>query len=120
MEVPRLGVESELQLLACATATAMPDLSHVCNLHYSSRQCLILNPLSKAGDQSCILMDPHGSIISEQQRELLIYFLNRLLWGGTGVTYGSSQPRDLIGVAAVGLCRSCNTTRSSWILVGFV
>ena len=27
MEVPRLGVELELQLLAYATATAMPDLS---------------------------------------------------------------------------------------------
>ena len=27
MEVPRLGVESELQLLAYATVTAMPDPS---------------------------------------------------------------------------------------------
>ena len=27
MEVPRLGVESELQLPDCATATAVPDLS---------------------------------------------------------------------------------------------
>ena len=27
MEVPQLGVESELQLLAYATVTAMPDLS---------------------------------------------------------------------------------------------
>ena len=33
MEVPRLGVEWELQLLATATstATAMPYLSHVCD-----------------------------------------------------------------------------------------
>jgi len=30
MEVPRLGVKSELQLLACARATAMLDPSHVC------------------------------------------------------------------------------------------
>ena len=44
MEVPRLGVESELQLSACATATATPDLSHVCNLHRSSPQHRILNP----------------------------------------------------------------------------
>ena len=29
MEVPRLGVESELQLLAYATATATPDPSHL-------------------------------------------------------------------------------------------
>ena len=35
MEVPRLGVESELQLPAYTTATATPDPSHVCNLHHS-------------------------------------------------------------------------------------
>ena len=40
MEVPRLGVESELQLPAYTTATAMPDLSRVYNLHHSSRQHL--------------------------------------------------------------------------------
>ena len=34
MEIPRLGVESELQLPACATATAKPDLSLVCDLHH--------------------------------------------------------------------------------------
>ena len=33
MEVPWLGVESELQLPAHATATATPVLSHVCDLH---------------------------------------------------------------------------------------
>ena len=31
MEVPRLEVKSELQLLAYTTATATPDLSHVCD-----------------------------------------------------------------------------------------
>ena len=36
MDVPRLGVESELQLLAYATVTAMQDLSHICNLHRHS------------------------------------------------------------------------------------
>ena len=58
MEVPRLGVELELQLPAYTTATAMPDPSRSCNLHHSSQQCWILNPLSKAGDRTCILMDP--------------------------------------------------------------
>ena len=48
MEVPRLGVESELFPLAYTTATEMPDLRHICNLHHSSGQCQILNPLSKA------------------------------------------------------------------------
>ena len=50
MEVPRLGVELEVQLPVYTSATAMPDLSRVCNLHCSSRQCQIPNPLSEARD----------------------------------------------------------------------
>jgi len=57
MEVPRLGVELELQLPAYVIATAMPDPSHVCDLHHSSRQRQILNPLSEARDRTCVLMD---------------------------------------------------------------
>ena len=57
MEVPRLGVELELQQLAYTTATAMPDPSHVCNLYHSSLQCRILNPLSKARDPTYILLN---------------------------------------------------------------
>ena len=56
MEVPRLGIELELQLLAYATAEATPDPSHVCDLHHSSEQHWVLNPLSKASDQTCLLM----------------------------------------------------------------
>ena len=33
MEVSRLGVESELQLLAYTTAAAMPDPSRICDLN---------------------------------------------------------------------------------------
>ena len=36
IKVPRLGVESELWLLAYATATATRDPSCVCDLHHSS------------------------------------------------------------------------------------
>ena len=50
MEVPGLGTESELQLMAYSTATATRDPSHVCSLHQSSWQCQILNPLSEARD----------------------------------------------------------------------
>ena len=57
MEVPRLGVESELQLPTYATATTMQDLSHICSLHHSLQKLWILNPLSKARDQTHILMD---------------------------------------------------------------
>ena len=57
MEVPRLGVKSELQLQAYTTATAMPDPSWVCDLHHRSWQHQIFNPLSKARDQTHILVD---------------------------------------------------------------
>ena len=43
---------------AYATATAMPDLSRVCNLHHSSWQRQILNPLSEARDGTRNLMVP--------------------------------------------------------------
>ena len=48
MEVPRLGIESELQLLAYTTATATLDLSHIHDLHHILQQHQILNPLSEA------------------------------------------------------------------------
>jgi len=57
MEVPRLGVTLELQLPAYATATAVSDPSFICNLHHRSQQHWILNPLSKATDQTHIIMD---------------------------------------------------------------
>uniref|UniRef100_A0A8D1RAJ6 Magnesium transporter n=1 Tax=Sus scrofa TaxID=9823 RepID=A0A8D1RAJ6_PIG len=53
-EVPK----SELQLLAYATAAAMQDPNRVCDLHYSSWQCQILNPLSEARDRTHNLMVP--------------------------------------------------------------
>lgn len=51
-EVPGQGVQSELQLLAYATATATAtlNLSCVCDLHHSSWQHQILDPLRKARD----------------------------------------------------------------------
>ena len=50
LEVPKLGVELELKQPAYAIATAMWDLSHLCDLCHSSQQCWILNPLSEARD----------------------------------------------------------------------
>ena len=59
MEVPRLGIKSELepQPLAYATAIAMPDLSHICELLSHSWQRRILNTLSEARVWTHILMD---------------------------------------------------------------
>ena len=58
MEVPRLGVQSDLQWLVYARATAMRDLNHVCDLHHSSQQCRIPDPLSEARDRTHKFMVP--------------------------------------------------------------
>ena len=50
MEVPKLGVESELQLQAYATATAKLDLSHIYNLGHGLQQC-------HTNDHSCITLN---------------------------------------------------------------
>ena len=57
MEVSRLGIELELQLLAYTTAIATPDPSCICDLRGSLRQYRILNPLREARNQTHILMD---------------------------------------------------------------
>ena len=59
IEVPRLVVELELQLMAYATATAMPDWSCICDLCHSSWQLSILNPLSEVRGQT-----PYGYLSS--------------------------------------------------------
>ena len=57
IEVPRLGVELELQLPAYTPTTAAWGPGHVWNLHHSSRPRWILNPLSEARAQTYVLMD---------------------------------------------------------------
>ena len=84
MEVPRLGLSSELQLPAYTTATAMPDLSHVCDLHHKSQQPRILNPLSKARDGTHNLMVPSQirfhCATTGTLKSLLYFVLPRVLW----------------------------------------
>ena len=58
MEVPRLRVESVLQLPTYTTVTATWDPTLICDLHHSSPQCrFLLNPLSEAKDLTHVLMD---------------------------------------------------------------
>ena len=56
LEVPGLGAESELQLSAYTTATAMWDPSCICDLHHSLQQCQTLNPLSNQSQG----LNPHS------------------------------------------------------------
>ena len=97
MEVPRLGVKSELQLTAYTTATQDP--SHICHLYHSSEQCRILNPLIKARDWTRILMYVFWKVVWVERgflvdqwnilyahlfvfhnRNSLIYFLFKYSW----------------------------------------
>ena len=57
VSVPRLGVESELQLPATATTTATQDLSCIVNLCHSLQQRGILNPLRVARDRTQTLRE---------------------------------------------------------------
>ena len=57
MEVPRLGIQSELQLPTYTTATATPYTSHAWDPCLSLWQGRILNPLNEAWDPTCILID---------------------------------------------------------------
>ena len=85
--VPRLGVQSELQLPAYTTATATPDLGRVFNLHHSSRQSRILNPLSQTRDRTRNLMVPSR-----------IRF--RCATTGTLISFHSAEPQALSQVGA--------------------
>ena len=75
MEVPRLGVKSELQLPAYATATATPDPSHVCSLLHNSQQHWIINLLSRGQGSNPL---PHGyslgSLPLSHHRSSIFYF----------------------------------------------
>ena len=73
-EVPRLGVELNLQLLAYTTAPATPDLSRVCALHHSSQQCGLLDPLSEARDQTHNSWFLVGFVSASPRWELPVFF----------------------------------------------
>ena len=67
---PGVGVKLELQLLAYTRATATVDPSHICDVHYSSQQQWILNPLSEARGRTCNLWFLVGFIPTVPWQEL--------------------------------------------------
>ena len=66
MEVPRLGVKSEQQLQADATATASATL----DTNHILKQYWILNLLREARDQTCNLRVPTQIRSTAPQQEL--------------------------------------------------
>ena len=72
-----------------ATAMAMHDPSHICDLCHSLQQCQILNPLSEARDQTLTLPNTMlGSQPTEPQGEIPIEHLSPIyqLWGSSHST----------------------------------
>ena len=79
MEVLRLGLELQLPAYTIATATAMPDPSHICDLHRSSWQYWVLDPLSKARDQPVSSWILVRFVSAEPRQELPTQMRNQLL-----------------------------------------
>ena len=99
----------------------MSDLSRVCELHKSSWQHQILNPLSEARDWTCLLMGASQICFCWAMMGipawnfLDIWWLSTLplcsfvllyfcLFRATPVAYKSSQARSHLQAAAAGLC----------------
>ena len=89
MEVPRLGVKSELQLLAYTTATATQDRILICNLHHRSWQRQSFNSLSEAKDRTHILTDTcrvHNLLSRSKIFLVVVLFLESFIENRCGVT----------------------------------
>ena len=103
MEVSRLGVELELQLPAFAIATATQDPGHICDLHHSSQQCQILNPLSKARDQTCVLMDTsgvHNPLSHNGNSRVLLILERKDVWS---INIALPPPQWVLALSTLGL-----------------
>ena len=91
VEVPKLGgLIGAMAASLHTTVTAMPDPSRVCNLHQSSQQHRILNPLIEARDQIHNLRFISASARWERLSLFLSFLLFFFLFTSMPVTYGSS------------------------------
>ena len=73
MEVPRLGVKSEPQLLVYATATATRDPSHICDLHHSPE---MLDPQPTEGQRSS--QHAHGLVFTTTEPQWELHKLDNI------------------------------------------
>ena len=108
----RLGVKLKLQLMAYTKAT-QHQIRAVSATHTAAhRQHQILNPLSKARDQTCIPMDTSGVCYAEPPREpqegrfyffyFLFFCLFAISWAAPAA-YGGSHARGRIGAVVTEL-----------------
>ena len=109
MEVPVLGVESGCRWSAYIhhnhiNTTSKPHLSPT----HGSGKHQILNPLSKARDQTSVLMDTSRPCYHWAATVTLFFFLFK----AASIAYGIFQARGWIRSAAAGLYYSHSNTRS--------
>ena len=78
MKVPKLGVESELQLPAYITATSTPDPSCIWDLHHSLRQSQILNSLSEVSKRTHMRLCQFLNLLSHNSNPKKPEFLKNL------------------------------------------
>ena len=95
-------------VLAYTTATEMQDLSRVCDLHHSSWQHQILNPLSEARDQIRILMDTslvryHWAMMGTP--EIYVNSKAACVWGKCRSWEASEMSRNFIHIVGLGFQR---------------
>ena len=110
MEVPRLGVESELQLPAYTTATAIQDLSHIRNLH--------LHIIGSFDGSIVFVLGTALSGLEGLGNSFFCCCLFVLLFRAASAAYGSSQARGRIeaytpATATLDLSHICDLHHSS-------
>ena len=80
MEVPRVGVEAELQLPAYTTATATWDPSCIWDLNHTLRQGQLFNPLIEARDGTHILVHSSQVLNLQSHRGTLVILNVDHMW----------------------------------------
>ena len=99
------------------------DPSHICNLHHSSWQCWILNLLSKARDQTQILMDTSQTLnLLSHDGNSLVKFLYSVCSQHLGLTCLPCVERAALGSGlqqAVHYLANANPCGGAIILVSF-
>ena len=110
MEVPRLGVESELQLLPTPQPQPQPHRIWAVSTTYTTAhgQRRILNALSEARDQTHILMNPSQQVRLSLSHEGNSHkALNIVLWKGTPCNQKGCMSNTRISVTV-------NRWRETW------
>ena len=100
----------------------MPDLICVCNLHYSSWQQWILNPLSKARDRTRIFMDTSQlhDCWATTGTPVYLYFLFNILKFICIFVYFSLDHRSHVWIWWETCTSPWLRTRSGWMGFGIV